>query len=115
VPDDEYQDFLLSGDVVVSAAGHEFFGMAIVEAIAAGAVPILPNRLSFPELIEPSWHQTTLYPDGELRNRLRSVLTDVGAAKAAVDGLRKSMVCFDAATSATAHDDAIDQLMLRQR
>ena len=114
VPDDEYQDFLLSGDVVVSAADHEFFGIAIVEAIAAGAVPILPNRLSFPELIDPAWHQTTLYPDGELRNRLRSVLTDVGAAKAAVDGLRKSMVCFDAATSATAHDDAIDQLMLSQ-
>ena len=48
VPDTEYAELLLSSDVVVSAADHEFFGIAIVEALAAGAVPVLPTRLSFP-------------------------------------------------------------------
>ena len=48
---DEYERQLQKMDVVVSTADHEFFGIAICEAIWAGAVPILPNRLSYPELV----------------------------------------------------------------
>ena len=43
--DDEYVDLLRRADIVVSTADHEFFGIAIVEAMAAGAFPVLPNRL----------------------------------------------------------------------
>jgi glycosyltransferase involved in cell wall biosynthesis len=46
----EYDDWLAQMDVVVSTADHEFFGIAVCEAIWAGAVPVLPNRLSYPEL-----------------------------------------------------------------
>ncbi|MCF7955922.1 MAG: hypothetical protein K9M75_08990, partial [Phycisphaerae bacterium] len=28
----------------------EFFGISMVEAIASGAYPVLPNRLSYPEI-----------------------------------------------------------------
>ena len=48
---EEYRDILSKADVVVSTAEHEFFGIAIVEAIAAGAYPLLPARLSYPELL----------------------------------------------------------------
>ena len=102
VPDDAYQQLLLSCDVVVSAADHEFFGIAIVEALAAGAVPVLPARLSFPELVEPQWHKAALYADGELRSALRSVLCDIDATRDKVKGLRESMQRFDAAASAHA-------------
>ena len=34
----------------MSSANHEFFGIGIVEAIAAGAYPLLPNRLAYPEV-----------------------------------------------------------------
>lgn len=111
VPDDDYQDMLLNSDVVVSAADHEFFGISIVEAIAAGSVPVLPTRLSFPELIGPQWHHAALYPDGALRTRLRAVLTAMGEARASVEGLRASMARFDAVPSANDHDDAVDQLV----
>jgi glycosyltransferase involved in cell wall biosynthesis len=111
LPDDAYQQLLLSCDVVVSAADHEFFGIAIVEALAAGAVPVLPTRLSFPELVEPQWHEAALYPDGALRARLRSVLHDIDAARDRVKGLRLSMGRFDAAASAHAHDEALDRLI----
>ncbi len=50
-PDETYVGLLSRADVVVSTAFHEFFGVAVVEAIAAGSVPILPSRLSYPELI----------------------------------------------------------------
>ncbi len=48
---DSYWQSLGKMDVVVSTADHEFFGIAVCEAIHAGAVPVLPNRLSYPELV----------------------------------------------------------------
>lgn len=49
--DDEYPGLLAQADVVVSTARHDFFGLAVAEAIAAGALPLLPARLSYPELV----------------------------------------------------------------
>ena len=47
---DDYCKALIESDVVVSTANHEFFGLSIVEAIAAGCYPALPKRLSYPEI-----------------------------------------------------------------
>jgi len=47
----EYQRLLSTADVVVSTSDHEFFGIAIVEAMAAGCVPVLPDRLAYPEVV----------------------------------------------------------------
>lgn len=47
----DYWKWLQAMDVVVSTADHEFFGIAIVEAIWSGAWPILPRRLAYPEVI----------------------------------------------------------------
>ncbi len=46
----EYENILLESDVVVSTANHEFFGLSVLEATAAGAYPLVPNRLSYPEI-----------------------------------------------------------------
>ncbi len=40
-------------DWVLSTARHEFFGIAVVEAMLVGCLPWLPNRLSYPELLPP--------------------------------------------------------------
>ena len=48
----EYTAALGKADVIVSTAKHEFFGLSVAEAIAAGAFPLLPKRLSYPELLE---------------------------------------------------------------
>ena len=47
---EEYVNALSQADIVVSTADHEFFGVSIVEAVSAGAFPLLPERLSYPEL-----------------------------------------------------------------
>jgi glycosyltransferase involved in cell wall biosynthesis len=44
-----YLNSLADADVFVSTAKHEFFGIAAVEAIMAGAYPLLPRRLAYPE------------------------------------------------------------------
>ena len=48
---EDYRQALGEADVFVSTAHHEFFGISAVEAITAGAHPVLPNRLAYPELL----------------------------------------------------------------
>jgi glycosyltransferase involved in cell wall biosynthesis len=47
----EYQAALSASDVAVSTANHEFFGIAMVEAVAAGCFPLAPCRLAYPEVL----------------------------------------------------------------
>lgn len=95
LPRPEYEALLLRSDVVVSAAIQEFFGIAVVEAIAAGLVPLLPDRLSYPELVSSRYQSAVLYPEGALEDRLRAVLTGLTRAQDRVAGLRRDMYRFD--------------------
>lgn len=72
--EDAYLRALCRSDLVVSSAQHDFFGLAVAEAIAAGARPLLPQRLSYPEIVPESLRPTLLYEAG-LVEALRSVLT----------------------------------------
>lgn len=58
---EEYSRLLHRADLVVSTSIHEFFGIAMMEAIYCGCHPVLPNRLSYPELIPESLHKPLLH------------------------------------------------------
>jgi len=60
-----YEELLQRADLVISTADHEFFGVSVLEAIAAGAFPLLPHRLSYPELIPAELHPACLYADDD--------------------------------------------------
>jgi len=92
-PREAYIDVLRRADVVVSTARHEFFGVAMVEAIAAGAVPLLPGRLSYPELVPSEFHDVVLY-QGDVATHMRQRLLNLEEARAEVSGLAEAMNAF---------------------
>ena len=72
---DDYLHMLKEGDIVVSTANQENYGIAILEAVLAGCIPLLPHRLSYPELIPREFHSECLYIDkNDLEKKLKNVL-----------------------------------------
>lgn len=78
-----YYHHLAAGDVVVSTALHEFFGISVIEAVRAGCIPVLPKRLSYPELFKEQY----LYETGCLYDHLARALQT--ADKLSVEQSRK--------------------------
>ncbi len=103
-PDPEYVRWLHRADVVVSCARQEFFGVAVVEAVYAGAFPVLPARLSYPELIPAELHRHCLYEEGGLVERLRWAITHAEEARRLATRLRPAMTGFDWSTLAPDYD-----------
>jgi glycosyltransferase involved in cell wall biosynthesis len=71
----KYVELLQTSDIVVSTAFHEFFGLSVVEAMAAGCAPLLPNRLSYPEILPEHLHARHLYnDDSQLAGKLKTLI-----------------------------------------
>ncbi len=60
----DYDAALAEADVVVSTAQHEFFGISVVEAAAAGCRPVLPRRLAYPEIFGELEKEASVFYDG---------------------------------------------------
>ena len=74
---EDYLRMLRRADVVLSTARHDFFGVAVVEAMYMGCLPVLPRALSYPEILPPHLHAAFLY---EKRAKLRDFLAAFLAA-----------------------------------
>lgn len=106
-PVEGYRHLLRSADIVVSTARQEFFGIAVVEAIYAGAFPLLPRRLSYPEIIPSELHDAVLYDEGALAERLRWALDSADTRAAVTALLHDAVAVFDWSRMAPRYDDAL--------
>ncbi|MBN1825814.1 MAG: DUF3524 domain-containing protein [Candidatus Eisenbacteria bacterium] len=72
----DYARLLAGADLAVSTARHEFFGVSVLEAIHMGAFPLLPERLAYPEILDPGRHPECYYRSREeLFDRAEELLT----------------------------------------
>jgi len=109
---DTYRRLVRSADVVVSTAHHEFFGIAVAEAIYAGAFPVLPNRLVYPERIPPRLRDRCLYEtQADLVDRLRWALIRPEEAASIAAGLRPQVAPFDWSAVAPLYDGLVRSLV----
>jgi len=99
-----YREVLARSDIVVSTALQEFFGVSLVEAMYAGALPVVPERLVYPERIPESLRDRCLYrTPAQLRARLGEAVADP-PTDADRTLLRRQVAAFDWSAVAPRYD-----------
>jgi len=58
-----YYSLLCRANLLPVTSEQDFFGISVIEAIARGLFPLLPNRLAYPEHIPPHLRDQYLYKD----------------------------------------------------
>lgn len=113
----QYEAAVREADVFVSTAHHEFFGLSAIEATLAGAYPLLPRRLAYPEIfgLEKDDAAARYFYDGPpevLADRLAHLAASVAAGSSLYDEtepLRHCLMRFEWPHLAPALDRAIEQ------
>jgi glycosyltransferase involved in cell wall biosynthesis len=100
---EEYDAWLRKSDIVISTALQENFGISIVEAVAAGAYPLLPRRLAYPEVLPDCFHREHLYRNvSDLVAKLEKLLKQDVSPK---PELSRSMMIYDWENCIDEYDD----------
>ncbi|HET7188103.1 MAG TPA: glycosyltransferase family 4 protein [Gemmatimonadaceae bacterium] len=71
IPDrDEYAAMLASSAVYAQLSAHEGFGVSVAEAMASGAIPVVSDRFSLPEVVADTGH---VVPYGQVDDVARAI------------------------------------------
>ncbi len=61
-----YFSLLSQSDIVLSTAKHDFQGLSVLQGMQCGAVPLVPNRLAYPEFIAEEYQYRAVDDEGSL-------------------------------------------------
>ena len=94
--EETYRRLLWDSTLTFSTADHEYFGISILEAAYAHTLPLLPARLSYPEIIPARFHADCLYRGrADLLARLRQALADAPAVRVVAGKLAAAIAPYD--------------------
>jgi glycosyltransferase involved in cell wall biosynthesis len=110
----EYINWLKQGSIVISTAQQENFGIAVIEAVRYGCVPLLPARLAYPEIIPKRFHPQVLYKDpGELVHKLSRLIPNYSGFEKFRRDLSKQMRRFAWENLIDRYDRELEKLAQR--
>ncbi len=117
VPDRaRYYGWLRRGSVAVSTALQENFGIAMVEAARHGCLPLLPDRLSYPEILPAAFHRGLLYRGHEeLVEKLAELVAAPERFHALREELSRHMRIYAWESLIGRYDEELDALAARRR
>ncbi len=111
---DQYAAWLWRADILPVTAIHDFFGASVVQAIYCNTIPLLPNRLAYPEHLPTTAHAACLYHEAcELPDRLRTLLQEKAWLQPLPD-LRATVAGYDWQQLTPQYDDLLEALVARQ-
>jgi glycosyltransferase involved in cell wall biosynthesis len=106
-----YERWLKRGALVISTAIQENFGVSVVEAILMGCIPLLPNRLSYPEILPAEYHEHFLYRNKYyLMDKLSDIITHYRRYEPLRDQLVEDMKSFLWPNVVAEYDRTLEQL-----
>ena len=108
---DKYLEWLMKGTIVISTARQENFGISVIEAIRYGCIPLLPHRLSYPEIIPEKFHPDVLYRNQtELVDKLCFIISNSDKWQKKRESLSRSMGRYAWENRIHEYDDALENL-----
>lgn len=112
----DYLRWLERSDIVVSTARQENFGISIVEAIAAGVFPVLPSRLSYPEILPAAADRSCFHAtQAQLVSVLSGLLQRSGTIASGRARRARAMRRFDWSLVAPRLDVLVDDIVGRDQ
>jgi glycosyltransferase involved in cell wall biosynthesis len=108
---EEYEKWLRRGAIVISTAIQENFGISVIEAMLTGCVPLLPDRLSYPEILPEEFHKHFLYKNKQdLIEKLFLIISDYKRYEEIQSRLAKKMISFLWVNVISGYDRALERL-----
>ena len=108
---DLYQELLWDATLTVSTALHEFFGISILEAAFCQTLPLVPDRLSYPEILPREFHEPCLYgDDDELSERLKRALVDPRSTRETAQALATQVETYSWKKRAPEYDRRLEEI-----
>ncbi len=105
----EYAILLWRADLLPVTSNQDFFGASIVEAVYCGCCPLLPDRLSYPELLPPGRHGERLYGTfDELLEKLAFAIEHPGELE--TEDCREAAARFDWSRLAPEYDGLFSRI-----
>jgi len=105
-----YAKWLWKADILPVTNIQDFFGISIMEAIYCNTYPLLPNRLTYPDLLPNEWHSSHIYTDDDdIVNKLKWCIFNV-------DEIRKIRISkmadqYDWETMAPVYDERFTSII----
>lgn len=111
----EYIRMLCQGGIAISTAIQENFGISVAEALRFGCLPLLPDRLSYPEILPAEFHADFLYrsPD-DLAEKLFRIIADFSNCRKIRRHTAAAMARFAWKNMISAYDDLLEEMVRKK-
>jgi len=109
---EKYCQWLAQGSIAISTAKQENFGISVVEAVRHGCIPLLPDRLSYPEILPRAFHSDFLYQNQtELIDKLSFLITHYDQFQLKRQQLSEAMQRFAWENLIDQYDEVLEKLV----